>query len=96
MISPNHRKAFWLVCRGMKEQKRKIILASIFFAAFILLHFIKAKPMPIPAEKPTPKQNENLEEEINDHNSWQHDEPANKPSTTVKVSILILFLWKFI
>ena len=86
MISTSHQNALRLICRGVKEHKKKIILAGLLCGAFILykLHFTEAKP----PEKPViaVKENENLEDELNDRNTWELDEPANKPPTNLDVS----------
>ena len=93
MSSTNHKGVIWLICRGFKQHKKKFIFCSLFFGVFILFHVFKARdPVLLKGntssvqESFTAKENENLEDELNELVSQDVDESTNKSPTNLEVS----------
>lgn len=90
MPSTNHKNVLWLICRGFQQHKKKFIICGLFFGAFILFHFLKARdPLLLKAntlslqERFTVKENENLEDELV---SREINEPTKNSPTNIEVS----------
>ena len=90
MPSTNHKNVLWLICRRFQQHKKKFIICGLFFGAFILFHFLKARDPPLLKantlslqERFPAKENENLEDELE---TQEINEPTKNSPKHLEVS----------
>ena len=87
MLSVSQRKVTWFLFQEFKQHQKSYTIAAVLFGVVILLCLQRSKP-PRSEEKHISKENENLEDELNDLGD---DEPVNTNGNNLGVSLSFCF-----